>query len=195
MSGRGLAQPVTCDDHFSLMKLAGLFFIIFFTSFYIACSPIYNVSYDYDENVELVQFSTYAWVPAPEEANINNLDAERIKKAVNAELKVKGLVQNSEKPDFLIAADIITKEKLRITNWGYPYYDPYWTYYGSWSFDYYQYEEGTIVLNFLEPLSKNLIWRGAAKVALDYANTPEKRDKLIKEAMQKILQNFPPPSE
>jgi hypothetical protein len=177
------------------MKLAGLFFVIFLTSFHIACSPIYNVSYDYDENFEPVQLSTYDWVPVPEEANINNLDAERIKKAVNAELKAKGLVLRSENPDFLIAADIIKKEKLRVTSWGYPYYDPYWPYYGFWSFDYYQYEEGTIVLNFLEPLSKNLIWRGTAKVALDYANTPEKRDKLIKEAMRKILQNYPPPSE
>ena len=193
-----MTHPVTCDQQFSFMKLAGLFFVIFFTSFYMACSPIYNVSYDYDENVKLVQLSTYNWLPAPEEANINNLDAERIKKAVNAELKAKGLILRSENPDFLIAADIIKKEKLTITNWGYPYYDPYWPnwpYYGSWSFDYYQYEEGTIVLNFLEPVSKNLIWRGAAKAALDYANTPEKRDKLIKEAMRKILQNYPPPSE
>jgi len=177
------------------MKFWALFFILFLASFHSGCSPIYSVSYDYDENLELFQISTYDWLPVPEEANINNLDAERIKKAVNAELQAKGLRLKSENPDFLIAADIITKEKLRVSNWGYPYYDPYWTYYGSWSLDYYQYEEGTFVLNFLAYVSKNLIWRGTAKVALDYADTPEKRDKLIKETMRKILQNYPPPSE
>ena len=185
---------ITCDNYSPFMKLAGLFFVLFLTSFHFACSPIYSVSYDYDESFELVQISTYGWLPIPKEANINNLDEVRIKKAVNAELKAKGLMLTSENPDFLIAADVATKEKQRITKWGYPYFDSYRTYDGSWTLDYYQYEEGTFILDFLEPVSKKLIWRGAAKVALDYANTPEKREKLIKEAMQKILQNFPPQS-
>ena len=71
----------------------------------------------------------------------------------------------------------------------------YWAYNGAWWVDSYQYKEGTFILDFIKPASKNLIWHGSARVALDYADTPEKRDKLIKEAMKKILQNFPPPSE
>ena len=177
------------------MKFSVLFLVLFLASFYAGCSPVYNVSYDYDKNFEPVQISTYDWLPIPEEANINNLDAIRIKQAVNAELKAKGLVLTSENPGLLIAAVIVTKEKMRITNWGYPYYYSYRTYDGSWTLDYFDYEEGTFILDFLEPISKNLIWRGTAKVALDYANTPDKRDKLIKEAMQKILRNYPPPSE
>jgi len=97
------------------MKLSGLFLIVFFSSSIISCSPIYNVSFDSDENIHLTQLSTYNWMPIPKEANINNLDEARIKKAVNAELGAKGLILTSKNPDFLIAADIITKEKLRIT--------------------------------------------------------------------------------
>jgi len=160
----------------------------------ISCSPIYSVSFDSDENINLIQLSTYDWMPIPKEANINNLDEARIKKAVNAELEAKGLKLTSNNPDFLIAVDIITKDKLRITRWGYPYYYSYRTYNGSWSVDAYQYQEGTFILDFVKPASKNLIWQGSARVSLDYANTPEKRDRLIKEAMQKILQNFPSPS-
>ena len=177
------------------MKLAALFFGLLLASFHIACSAVYNVSYDYDEHFNLVNISTYDWLPIPQNANINNLDAARIKNAVNDELQAKGLKLTSQNPDFLIAADIVTKEKQRFTQWGYPYYDLYGIYGGPWALDYYQYEEGTFILDFVEPDSKNLIWRGAAKVALDNANPPEKRDKLIKEAMQKILQNYPPPSE
>jgi hypothetical protein len=177
------------------MKLSGLFLIVFFASSIISCSPIYSVSFDSDENTDLIQLSTYDWMPIPKEANINNLDEARIKKAVNAELKAKGLKLNSNNPDFLIAADLITKEKLRITRWGYPYYYSYRPYYGSWSVDSYQYQEGTFILDFVEPASKNLIWQGSARVAIDYADTPEKRDRLINVAMQKILQNFPSPSE
>jgi len=76
----------------------------------------------------LVQISTYDWLPIPKEANINSLDALRIKKAVNAELEAKGLWLTSENPDFLIAANIVTKEKLRTTQWGYPDYYSYRTY-------------------------------------------------------------------
>lgn len=188
-----MRTPATGSNQRAFMKLSGLIFALFLTGFHIACSPIYSVSYDYDEKFALAQISTYDWLPIPKEANINNLDAVRIKKAVDAELKAKGLVASSENPDFLIAVDIVTKEKQRVTRWGYPYYDSYRTYDGTWALDYFQYEEGTFILDFLEPISKNLMWRGAAKVALDYANTPEKRDKLIKEAMQKILQNYPPP--
>ena len=174
------------------MKSAALFYVLFLTSSLIACSPIYNVSYDYDQNFDLAKISTYDWWPMPKEANINDLDAVRIKNAVNAELQAKGLILTAENPYFLVAADIVTKEKQRIITWGYPYYDSYRTYGGYWTLDYYQHEEGTFILDFLEPVSRKLIWRGSARVALDYANTPEKRDKMIKEAMHKILQNYPP---
>jgi hypothetical protein len=175
------------------MKLSCLFLILFLASSIINCSPINSVSYDYDKNIDLVQISTYDWLPIPKEAKINNLDEARIKKAVNAELEAKGLILNSNNPDFLIATDIITKEKLRIIQWGYPYYYSYWEYNRSWSVDSYQYQEGTFILDFVKPASKKLIWHGSARASLDYADTPEKRDRLIKEAMKKILQNFPPP--
>jgi len=177
------------------MKLSGLFLISFLASSIISCSPIYSVSYDSDKNFDLIKISAYDWLPIPKEAKINNLDEARIKKAVNAELEAKGLVLTSNNPDFLIAADIITEEKLRITRWGYPYYYSYRAYNESWLVDSYQYQEGTFILDFVKPASKNLIWQGSARVALDNDSTPEKRDKLIKEAMQKILQNFPPPLE
>lgn len=40
--------------------------------------------------------------------------------------------------------------------------------------------------------SKDLIWRGSAKAELDSTMTPEKAQKLINEAVQRILENFPP---
>lgn len=178
-----------------MMKFKFLIPIIFFVGVIFSCSPIYNVAFDSDKNADLSQLSTYDWLPIPGEANINNLDEARIKKAVNAALKAKGLKLTSNNPDFFITADIITKEKLRITHRGYPYYYSYRAYEGPWTVDSYQYEEGTFILDFVKPDSNNLLWQGSAKVSIDYANTPERRDRLIAEAMQKILQNFPPPSE
>lgn len=160
------------------------------------CSPIYDLSYDYDETADLYRLSTYDWMPIAEEAQINSLDQERIKEAVNAELTFKGMFLDSENPDFLIAADIVTREKLQGRYVGYPYHYPYYYPYRAYSgfpaFDYYQYREGTFVLEFVEPSSGRLIWRGAASAELDRADTPEKRDRLIREAVSEILKNFPP---
>ena len=111
----------------NLMKLTSILFLLLFTSFYIGCSPIYSVSYDYDKNFELVQISTYDWLPISKDANINNLDAVRIQKAVNTELKAKGLNLTSKDPDILIAAHMVRKEKLRGTQQAHPDYYSYQT--------------------------------------------------------------------
>ena len=59
----------------------------------------------------------------------------------------------------------------------------------------YRYEEGTLILDFMDAKTNKLIWRGAAKAEIDRVNTPGKKDKLIAEAVQKILKSFPPQNE
>jgi len=170
--------------------------ISFYICFLIGCSSIYDISYDYDRTADFSILKTYNWLPIPETSNMNSLDLIRIKKAVRAELNAKGLKKASHKPGFLIAAHLGTKDRINARPWGYGYgpYGRYWG--GHWGFggvSVYQYEEGTLIIDFVEPSSKNLFWRGAAKSEIDKATTPEKRDKMINEAVQKILKNFPPP--
>lgn len=165
----------------------------FLISLLISCSPIYGISYDYDRNVDFTNLMTYDWVPVPEKANINRLDIKRIKKMVNSEMQARGLRIAPDNPDFLIAEHLVKKDKINVTDWGYGY-GPYGRYRGRGGFSVYQYEEGTLILDLVDTKSKELIWRGAAKADLDGATTPEKRDKLIREAAQKILKNFPPPT-
>ena len=58
----------------------------------------------------------------------------------------------------------------------------------------FQSEEKALTIDFVDPKSKELIWRGAAKAFLDPKETPEKQEKLVNEAEQKILKNFSPVS-
>ena len=180
------------------MKLSVIFIALYTAIFTINCSPIYSVSYDYDRNIDFVNLRTYSWLPIAEEAKINTLDMERIKNSVNAELYKKGLKRATLNPDFKIAQHLGSKDKIQVTNWGYDYdpYPYYWRgYRGVGRSTVFQYEEGILILDFVNPKSNSLIWRGEAKGLLSGATTPHKRDKLIREAVQKILQNFPPPSE
>jgi hypothetical protein len=171
--------------------------VIFFvnTSLLIGCSAIYDITYDYDRTADFTSLRSYNWLPTPEMSNINSLDKKRIKLAVNSELKKKGLEIEFNNPDFLIAYHLGTKDKVDVRPWGYGY-GPYGGYgggfWGHGGVSVYQYEEGALIIDFVDSNSKNLLWRGAAKSVIDDAKTPEKRDRIMNEAVYKILKNFPP---
>ena len=161
------------------------------------CSTVYDVQFDYNTKTDFANLKTYNWLPVPEKADIDSLDAMRVQKAVNAEMQAKGLRLTSGIPDFLIAEHLGKKEKVSVRDWGYTYgpYAGYWGgYWGPGGVSTFQYEEGSLILDFVDPQTKQLIWRGSAKAEVDDVRTPEKREALINEAVQKILKNFPPPS-
>ncbi|MGB7064457.1 MAG: DUF4136 domain-containing protein, partial [Syntrophobacteria bacterium] len=51
-----------------------------------------------------------------------------------------------------------------------------------------------LLLDFVIPREYRLIWRGEAVAVLDDSYSSEKLDKLVSEAVEKILKEFPPPS-
>ena len=164
----------------------------------VGCATIYDVKYDYDKQTDFAALKTYDWMEVPAEAGMDTLTIERIKAAVNAELMAKGLRQTSENPDFLIAEHTGSKEKVQTTDWGYSYgsYGRYWGgYWGPRNVSTYEYEEGWLILDFVDSESKNLIWRGTAKAEIQNVDTPEKRVKLINKAVEKILEKYPPVAE
>jgi hypothetical protein len=178
------------------MKAIHAFLVIFLMGFVVSCSTIYGVQYDYDKQADFKNLKTYDWMTVPEKADIDSLKVERVKKAVNAELQAKGLMMTSNNPDFLIAEHMGRKDKVQVTNWDYGYGSSgryrgggYW---GPQGVDTYQYEEGSLILDFVDAKSNKMIWRGVAKAQIDDTNTPEKSEKLINEAVQEILKNFPP---
>jgi len=174
------------------MKNLVIFLVSCLTALTMSCSSIYDVSYDYDKQTNFAGLKTYDWLPVPREVKVDTLVQDRIKNAVNSELEAKGLRMTSDEPDFLIAMHAGTEEKVGYSSdsWGYGY-GSYW---GGDRYRKYEYEEGTLVLDFVDTTSKKLIWRGTAKVFVDSKMTPEKTDKLVNEAVQKTLKNFPPPA-
>jgi hypothetical protein len=156
--------------------------LIVFTIFTISCSTVYHVTYDYDRGTDFAKLKTYSWLPLKSKDQTSESNEERIQTAVNNQLGSKGYKLVSQNPDFSIVAKVGTKEE-------------YW--YGS---GYYGYryarkiEVGTLLLDFVIPREYRLIWRGEAAAVLDYTYSSEKLDKLVSEAVEKILKEFPPPS-
>jgi len=164
------------------------------------CSDI-TVEYDYDPAYDFSKLRTFDWLPIPVKPEISQLSVRRIKSAVTEELQAKGFRQTSSKPDFTIAAHIMKEEKVDVRSWGYCYGPTrryrHWGYYGEPiaappQIDTFRYEEGTLILDFVEAKSKEMIWRGTAKRVLDPGGTPEEHEKAVHEVAGKILENFPP---
>jgi hypothetical protein len=161
-----------------------------------ACSPIRSISYDYNRAVDFSGLRTYDWIPIPTEMQEKEaLMLERIKKAVNSRLEAKGFRITGGESDFLVATNFGQVEKLKVYDYGYPYYGPsrrydYGSYHGGVSSFYYR--EGALVLDFIDTASKEVIWKGVATVYLSKDQTPDKIDDVVNEAVEKILANFPP---
>ena len=62
-----------------------------------------------------------------------------------------------------------------------------------------RYEEGTLLIDFVDARTKQLIWRGWAVGVIEnvgiIASDPEKAEKKISSAVRKILEHFPPQEE
>jgi hypothetical protein len=172
------------------MKAIRVILVLFFIGFTVSCAT-YGVKHDYDLQANFAEFKTFDWMQVPEKANIDSLILQRVKNAVNAELKAKGLTLSSNNPDFLIAEHLGKNAKVRVSNWGYGYG---YRYRGYGGISAYQYEEGVLILDFVDIKSKKLIWRGSATAVVQNVNTPEKSEKLINAAVKAILKKYPPSS-
>jgi hypothetical protein len=119
-------------------------------------------------------------------------------RALRADL-VKGFESRgyvlSDKPDFAVAYYASTKEKLDVTYWNYGYaYYPHW--WGGWGpgFGAYeptvtQYTQGTVIVDVVDPNTKELLWRGQGVATVSDDEAQYEKD--LWKAVTAILDKFP----
>ncbi len=151
----------------------------------IGCYPIYGVGYDYDKKSDFSEYRTYDWLPISPEAWMKSSDVKYIEEAVNTQLEAKGRKMSSKNPDFFVSVQVAKDGELRVTDYSLLYGQPVEP--GKRV-----HKEGTLVLDFVDAKSRNLIWRGWARAELRQIKAPEKRAQRINSAVEKILKNFPP---
>jgi hypothetical protein len=54
------------------------------------------------------------------------------------------------------------------------------------------YEEGSLIIDVLDPQDGRIIWRGIAEATIRSADPPETRQKRITDAARRLLEQFPP---
>jgi len=187
------------------MKVLKLGIAVFFIVFAAGCATV-SVDADYDTKSNFSNLKTYSWVqatqPATGDARIDNslLDS-RVRSAVDQSLKARGYVKTSEvNPDFLVGYLAGIEEKTDVTTINRPstagmmggyYSSAYFAYSNSETFVT-QYQEGSLLIDIVNPKTKELMWRGTGKATVLENAKPEKREKRISEGVAKILAQFPP---
>ncbi len=156
------ATPVACG--FALLAFA------------CAGQPI-STSYDYNPNADFATLRTYAWMPIRSD-QLTTFELERVTNAVETGLQEKGF-QRAANADFLLK--VFAGKGLTLSS-GY-----------GWSgMEHRRYEEGTLVIDMVDPISNRLLWRGTATKTLDANPTPEQQAANIARAVRAVLEQFPP---
>ncbi len=171
-------------------------------------------------NLHTFDWTTQSEEASSKDVQKNTLFEKRLKNAVDRELTYQGFQrQTAEQPDFLIAYSIQVKDQVDVSSSGYGYSPGYYSGYygfphrgrhhgfgfrsGYYGFGYgsgfygrgggvsvHEYKEATLVLDFLDPESHDVIWRGLYKDEVDESGIIAE-DKVNK-AVKKILEKFPP---
>ncbi len=185
--------------------------IIFFIS---GCSSL-NLITDYDETINFTQLKTYAWHKANEHnensnhyLNVNHIMDQRIRSLIDQELKNKGLTKSSITPDFLVNYSIVVEDRTDIQTYnnyngyypGFRYGASFGTYGQHMNMSYSSgsdtqityYQQGTLIIDVINPKTDQLMWRGAADGRLPKNANKQEQDKLIQKYITKILSSFPP---
>ncbi len=163
----------------------------------VGCSSV-TINYDYDSEVDFSKYKNFAWM-APNVAvgdaraarHENTLFYKRFRNAMDSQLGAKGYKVDADDPHFVIVYHLGVEDRVDVTNWGYSY-GPYWGPWGS-NVDVYHYQEGTLIVDFIDYDTKQLIWRGTAQKALSSRPDPDRAEAMIADIVERLLRNFPPP--
>jgi len=175
--------------------LLGFCFISVFCSLFASCAsgPSVTVATDYNHKMSFANYKTYALElgQAPE---LSPTGRAALTDALKSSLAERGITETSSaKADLVIVPRVFTTEKLHTMPTRNTTFVPYrGGEYGSglWymNADVTQYTEGTLVLDFLDPKHRAIVFRGVGKGAM---STTERNAVGIRNAVQKIVADFP----
>jgi hypothetical protein len=126
------------------------------------------------------QYRTFAWAARP--AAPQSPAEQTLRASLEQNLAQKGLTPAAigQPPDFLVDYHAKTQERIDVNP----------TYYGWWGYsDINTYTEGTIIVDFIDPNTQKIFWRGTASAVVDHPNNPDPNK--IDHAVSKLIQQYP----
>jgi hypothetical protein len=153
-----------------------------------ACTSV-SVKTDYDHSASFGKYHTYTL-----DTSLSGLGPTNnavLQQALRSSLAARGLRETGANASLYVVAAVTTKEKLNMV----PGYGMTVTRFGAyrrWAMnaDVQQYTEGTLLIDFVDPKTKKLVFRGLAQAAV---GSQRANASAIQEAVTKIVAQFPGP--
>ena len=182
-----------------MLHLSRVLVLLVATAAMSGCSSL-KIHTDYDPGVDFARLQSYAWLPDPSSPTGDpRLDSSllhaRVRRAVDSQLAARGHREASpDEADFLVAYHVALETKLDVDtiDYGYGYGWGHW--YGGTrsSTRVREYEQGTLLLDFVDPKTRQLLWRGSSSARIRPDSSPEEHQKRADEAVAAMLERFPP---
>ena len=156
-----------------------------------------KVSYDFDKSANFASFKTYAQKDGTKVGQ--PLIDDRIAAAIDNALAAKGM-KKSATPDVFVVYHVAFDKSKDISTYSSGYgggYGPYgWGWGGGMggmtTTQVRDILTGTLVIDIADAKKGQIAWRGMGVKEVDTQAKPEKRDKSITNAVNKIFKNYPP---
>ena len=163
---------------------------------------------DYDRGVDFAHYASFAWLegplqpvgetpaePRPDRVDPfewNSLLDKRVRSAVDQVLLSRGFQRaTGGDPDFWIRYHTLLRDRTQVTSFPgtvWPYGGPTAWGWGDLYVD--SFQEGTLILDVIDPALNQLVWRGwAVRAVSDLARQHDE----VQLAVKRILERFPPP--
>ncbi|MDX1708397.1 MAG: DUF4136 domain-containing protein [Desulfobacterales bacterium] len=137
-----------------------------------------TVTWDYNVNKNFSTLRTYDVGPIPSTIGIEHLMLERIQAAIHTTLQAKNVQRSPQNPDFLVTIYGV-RSKIFTTAWR------------GFDSDLIV-EKGKLILQFVDPKTRRVIWWGETRALLDPDRNPAVETQTVNEVVHRILAKFPP---
>jgi hypothetical protein len=150
------------------------------------CSSV-SVQHDWNENTDFNRFRSFRVLDRPASFAGDPLVWNRLHDALRDELESRAYTENTTDPDFLVAVHIDVQDRVNVQTYNYGY-----GVYSDWhgrDIAVSQYQEGTLVIDFVDASDNEVFWRGWGTKILD-GKTREPA--VIRDIVSKIISQYPP---
>ncbi len=150
-----------------------------------------DVRTNYMPGTDFSKYKTYKWVTIPGGEKPNQIVDQQIKQAIDNILASKGFAKtDAENADMYVGYQVSITQQQQWNAYGMG---------GGWRLGggmatatSSTIQTGTLGLDFYDPASKQLLWRGEASKTLNPSKDPQKNQERLNKAMAKLLKDFPP---
>ena len=171
------------------MKTIKLLLATTITFFILSSCATVNVKTDYDSHTDFSKFKTFAFYKKGiDKAKISDIDKRRILRAIETELKVKGMTVSTN-PDILISIFAKSTKEIDVYNHNYWYPHYYNSFYRN---NFSTYTKGTLLIDIIDAKGKQLLWQGVGKGTLNTSGNVERKESRINEFVAEIIAKYPP---